>query len=67
VVGALLFGPIKNDHFLHLDDAKWFERISTVTLIIAIAAIGLAPFWLSTMIGDSLQPIIDKLSMVIPG
>ncbi|NVN95091.1 MAG: NADH-quinone oxidoreductase subunit M [Bacteroidetes bacterium] len=67
VVGALLFGPIKNEHFLHLDDAKWFERLSTVTLIIAIAAIGLAPFWLSTMIGDSLQPIIDKLSMVIPG
>ncbi len=67
VVGALLFGPIKNDHFLHLEDAKWFERLSTVTLIIAIAAIGLAPFWLSTMIGDSLQPIIDKLSLVIPG
>jgi NADH-quinone oxidoreductase subunit M len=66
VVGALLFGPIKNDHFLHLEDAKWFEKLSTVTLILAIAAIGIAPFWLSTMIGDSLQPIIDKLTVIIP-
>jgi NADH-quinone oxidoreductase subunit M len=66
VVGALLFGPIKNDHFLHLDDAKWYEKLSTVTLILAIAAIGIAPFWLSTMIGDSLKPIIDQLTAIIP-
>ncbi len=66
VVGALLFGPIKNPHFEHLEDAKWFEKLSTVTLILAIAAIGIAPLWLSNMIGTSLQPIIDKLSMIIP-
>ncbi len=66
VVGALLFGPIKNDHFLQLEDAKWYEKISTVTLIMAIAAIGIAPLWLSNMIGDSLQPIIDKLTIMIP-
>jgi NADH-quinone oxidoreductase subunit M len=66
VVGALLFGPIKNDHYLHLDDAKWYEKLSTVTLIMAIAAIGIAPLWLSDMIGDSLQPIIDKLTIIIP-
>lgn len=66
VVGALLFGPIKNDHYLHLDDAKWYEKISTVTLILAIAAIGIAPLWLSDMIGISLQPIIDKITVMIP-
>jgi len=62
VVGALLFGPIKDDHFLHLGDAKWFERLSTITLIVSIAAIGLAPLWLSNMIGHSLIPMVQKIS-----
>jgi NADH-quinone oxidoreductase subunit M len=65
VVGILLFGPIKNDHFLHLKDAVWYERLSTVTLVLAIAAIGLAPLWLSNMINFSLAPIVEKFSGVI--
>lgn len=64
VVGLLLLGPIKNDEFLKLSDAKWFEKLTTVTLILAIAAIGLAPYWLSTMIGNSLGPIVDRLLMI---
>jgi len=63
VVGILLLGPITNDHYLHLGDAKWYERTSTVTLVLAIAGIGLAPLWLSNMIGDSLAPIINQLSL----
>lgn len=66
VVGTLLFGPIKNEHFNHLEDATWFERISTVTLVLAIAAIGIAPYWLSTMISNSMQPIVDKILAVNP-
>ncbi len=64
VVGILLLGPITNDHYLHLGDAKWFERTSTITLVLAIAGIGLAPLWLSNMIGDSLAPIINQLSSI---
>ncbi len=64
VVGILLFGPIKNDHFLHLKDAVWYERLSTLTLLIAIAAIGMAPLWLSDMIGFSLGPIVEKINGV---
>jgi NADH-quinone oxidoreductase subunit M len=64
VVGILLLGPIKNDHYLHLSDAVWYERISTITLVIAISAIGMAPLWLSNMINFSLAPIIQKLSAV---
>jgi len=63
VVGILLLGPIKNDHFLHLEDAKWHERLSTITLVLAIAAIGIAPLWLSDMINVSLAPIVNKISM----
>ncbi len=61
VVGILLLGPVKNDHFNHLPDARWYEKISVVTLIVAVAGIGLAPLWLSNTIQESLQPIIDKL------
>jgi len=61
VVGILLLGPIKNTHFDHLGDAKWYERVSTITLISAITAIGIAPLWLSDMIGISLRPVFEKL------
>jgi NADH-quinone oxidoreductase subunit M len=64
VVGILLMGPIKNEHFLHLDDAKWYERISTISLVLAITAIGTAPFWLTNMIDYSLAPIVEKLSAI---
>lgn len=64
VVGALLLGPIKDEHFLHLKDAKWHERLSTIALLLMIAAIGLAPLWLSNMIQHSLVPVIQKLSVV---
>lgn len=62
VVGILLLGPIKDDHYLHLKDAKWYERLSTITLVVAIAGIGIAPLWLSDMINISLEPIMQKLA-----
>lgn len=64
VVGILLMGPIKNDHYLHLTDAVWYEKLSTLTLLVSIAAIGMAPLWLSNMINFSLGPIIEKISGV---
>jgi len=64
VVGILLMGPIRDNHFLHLKDAVWYERLSTLTLLLSIAAIGMAPLWLSDMINFSLDPIIDKISGV---
>lgn len=63
VIATLLYGPIKNDHFNHLTDARWFEKLSTITLLVCIAAIGMAPLWLSDMINASLAPIVTKLSM----
>ncbi len=66
VVAILLLGPTKDPHFEHLPDAKWFEKISVVTLIASVAAIGLAPLWLSTMIGKSLHPIVEKIIAINP-
>jgi len=64
VVGILLLGPIKNSHFEELKDASWWEKTSLLTLLIAILIIGIAPFWLSNMIQDSLTPIVTRLSIL---
>ncbi len=61
VVGKILYGPIENKEFIKLDEAKWYERLSTGVLIAAIAGIGLAPLWLSDMINDSLNPIVHQI------
>jgi NADH-quinone oxidoreductase subunit M len=66
VIAILLLGPVTNDHFEHLTDARWYEKVSTVTLITFIVFIGMAPFLLSSMIGVSLQPIISKILALNP-
>ena len=66
VIAILLLGPITNEHYEHLSDAKWYEKISSVTLIGSVAVIGLLPFFLSSMIGYSMQPIIDKILALNP-
>ncbi|MEQ1587098.1 MAG: NADH-quinone oxidoreductase subunit M [Cyclobacteriaceae bacterium] len=62
VVGTLLLGPITNSHYLELKDAQWFEKISGVTLVVAIAIIGLTPFWLSDLIREPLAQMIQTLT-----
>jgi len=61
-----LLGPTTDEHHEHLTDAKWFEKVSVITLIFSVAAIGMAPFWLSRMIGISLQPIVERFVAVNP-
>jgi hypothetical protein len=33
VIAILLLGPINDNHYLHLGDAKWYEKLSLVTLL----------------------------------
>jgi NADH-quinone oxidoreductase subunit M len=63
VVGIILLGTIKDHHHETLTDATWFERLSTLTLLLAIIAIGVAPLWLSETIIESVKPIIARLTM----
>lgn len=65
VVGKILYGPVTNENYLKLSDARWYERLSTGMLIFAIAGIGLAPYWLSNMISDSLNPIVQQIMQVL--
>ena len=66
VIAILLLGPVTNEHYNHFADAKWFEKVSAVTLISFVALIGLAPYWLSSMIGTSLQPVLEKIIAINP-
>lgn len=50
VVGKILFGPVQDEHHLSLTDATWWERTSTVTLIICVAAIGCFPNFFAELI-----------------
>ncbi len=61
VVGKLLLGKVQDEHHLALTDATWFERLSTVTLIVCIAGIGCFPNWISEAIQYSFTPIIEAL------
>jgi len=66
VVGILLLGKIRNEEFNKITDAKWFDRMSVVALILGITIIGLAPLWLSDMINGGLVPVMRKLLVIGP-
>jgi len=61
VVGIMLFNKINKPEYEMITDAKWYERLSTGTMIFGITAIGIAPLWLSNMITEGLVPIMEKL------
>ena len=65
VVGKLLLGPVQDEHHRSLTDATWWERLSTVTLIVCIAAIGCFPNWINETIQASFKPIIENITSVI--
>lgn len=58
VVGKLLFGPVYDEHHLSLTDATWWERVSTVTLIVCVAAIGCFPNFFADLIKFTFSPEI---------
>ncbi len=58
VVGIMLMGPIKNDEYLNLSGATWYEKTGIMLLLVPIVGMGVAPLWLSDMIMASLQPFI---------
>lgn len=53
VVGKLLLGPVQDKHHLELTDGTWWERLSTVTLIVSVAAIGCFPNFFAGLIRDT--------------
>ncbi len=60
VVGKLLFGPVQDEHHLQLTDATWWERLSTITLIVSVAAIGCFPNFFESLIKFTFSPDIFR-------
>ena len=60
-VGKILFGNVQNPEHLKLTDATWDERFSVICLIACVAGLGMAPFWVSNLISESVEPIISQL------
>ena len=63
VVGKILYGTCTNEEHLKLTDATWEERFTIICLVIAIAGLGLAPYWVSDLISNSVEPIISQLAV----
>ena len=57
LVGKILYGTCTNKHHLTLTDAPWDERTAVIILIACVAALGIAPWWISDMIGESVLPV----------
>ena len=61
VVGKLLLGPVYDKHHLSLTDAVWWDRLSAVTLIVSVAAIGCFPNFFTELINFTFSPEIFKV------
>ena len=65
-VAIMLLGPLGKEEFKTAGDARWYEKLSVLTLTAAIIAMGLFPLWLSDMIYNSLGSFMDQFSQFIP-
>ena len=61
VVGKILYGEVKNPHYLELTDATWDERVAVICLIACVAGLGLFPLWASNVISDAVGPILANI------
>ena len=64
VVGKILLGPVIDEKHSLISDAVWHEKIPIFVLLFTIIAMGVAPLWMSDIIWESLEPIVDKLVML---
>jgi NADH-quinone oxidoreductase subunit M len=60
--GRAIMGAVKNENYLQLGDAKWYEKSAAVLLLVGIIAMGIAPFWLTNLINGGTEIIIQKIA-----
>ena len=61
MIGTILYGKCTNEHHLALTDATAVERFPVIVLICCIAAIGLAPFFVSSLVNGGVVPIVQHI------
>lgn len=61
VVGRILYGEPSNEKHKQLSDATWDERFTVICLVICVAALGIAPMWVSNLIDGGVANIISNI------
>ena len=61
VVGRILYGEPTDEHHLRLTDATWDERFTIICLVACVAALGIAPMWVSNLIDGGVASIISNI------
>ena len=61
VVGRILYGEPDNEEHKKLTDATWDERFTVICLIVCIAALGIAPMWMSNLIGSGIESVLASV------
>lgn len=59
LVGKVIYGT-PNEAHIKLTDATWDERFAVICLIVCVAGLGLAPFWMNDMIRESVLPVVSQ-------
>ncbi|HEY8969943.1 MAG TPA: NADH-quinone oxidoreductase subunit M [Puia sp.] len=63
--GQAIMGPVKEPSYNALGDATWNEKLAGILLGAGIIAIGVAPFWLSDLLGPGVSAIMDHAGKAI--
>ena len=61
VVGRILYGEPDNEEHKRLSNATWDERFTIICLVVCVAALGIAPMWVSNLIGNGVENIISNI------
>ena len=61
VVGRILYGEPSNEEHKRLTDATWDEKFTVVCLVVCIAALGIAPAFVSDTISGSIGNILANI------
>ena len=61
VVGRILYGEPENEEHKKLTDATWDERFTVICLVICVAALGIAPMWVSDLIGTGVGDVLSNI------
>lgn len=60
-IGQTVMGPVKNESYSSLKDAKWNEKLAAIILLAGIFAIGVAPGWLNDLLRPETEHFMHKL------
>jgi NADH-quinone oxidoreductase subunit M len=64
-VGKVIMGPVVNNDYSLLTDARWNEKWAAGLLILGIVAIGIAPFWLNELIGQGTENLMKNIGNIV--